>query len=62
MNDRQSFQEEDERVIATGDTVRKELALTFADGEPHETLYHVSGFAKADGSPGGMIGTFVDIS
>ncbi len=60
--DRIAYQQEDEHVIANRCTIRKELTLTFADAARHETLYYVSGFAKADGSPGGLIGTFVDIS
>ena len=59
---RRAFQAEDEAVIASGSTVSKELDLVFADGKPHHTLYAVSGFRRADGSPGGLIGTIIDIS
>ncbi|WP_428559881.1 MAG: response regulator [Solidesulfovibrio sp. DCME] len=60
--DRQAYQREDEEAIASGGTVRREMRIPFADGRDHETLYYVSGFRRADGSPGGLVGTFVDIS
>ncbi|NQD36718.1 response regulator [Permianibacter sp. IMCC34836] len=60
--DRQAFQAEDERVIRETRTINRELSLSFADGKNHHTLYWVSGFRKADGSPGGLVGVIVDIS
>jgi two-component system sensor histidine kinase/response regulator len=42
--------------------VRREVSLTLADGKVHDTLYVVSGFRKADGAPGGLVGSFVDVS
>jgi two-component system sensor histidine kinase/response regulator len=60
--DRIAYQREDEDTIATAGTVRKEMRMPFADGRMHETLYYVSGFRRSDGSPGGLVGTFVDIS
>ena len=60
--DRQTYQREDEEAIAAGGSVRREMRIPFADGAIHETLYYVSGFRRADGSPGGLVGTFVDIS
>ncbi|MBV5325077.1 MAG: PocR ligand-binding domain-containing protein, partial [Rhodospirillaceae bacterium] len=49
-------------VIAEGGTVEKEISVPFADGKMHDTLYYVSGFRKTDGSAGGVIGIFVDVS
>jgi len=60
--DRRNYQAEDERVIAEGSAVQREVLIPFADGQAHATLYFVSGFRRADGSPGGLVGTFVDIS
>ncbi|CAA7619115.1 putative Histidine kinase [Candidatus Terasakiella magnetica] len=60
--DRIAYQAEDEAVIAQASAVQKEMSIPFADGKLHDTLYYVSGFRKTDGSPGGLIGTFVDVS
>jgi hypothetical protein len=35
--------------------------MPFADGKVHRTLYFVVGFARPDGSPGGLVGTFTDL-
>ncbi|MBU2178685.1 MAG: response regulator [Gammaproteobacteria bacterium] len=59
---RQVYQQEDEHAIATGSSVQHEMAMQFADGLEHETLYFIAGFKKSDGTPGGLVGTFVDIS
>ncbi|MCB5191827.1 response regulator [Methylobacillus arboreus] len=61
-DDRLAYQEEDEHVIATGATVHKALSLRFADGKLHQVLYWVSGFKLPDGSPGGLVGSIVDIT
>mgnify|MGYP000507023450 CR=1 FL=1 len=60
--DRLAYQQEDEEVIRSASTVRREMAMPYADGKVHQTLYFVSGFLLEDGSPGGLVGTFVDIS
>lgn len=60
--DRLNYQAEDEATIASVGRVRKEMAIPFADGQIHQTLYSVNGFRQADGSPGGLIGVIVDIS
>jgi PAS domain S-box-containing protein len=60
--DRLEYQAEDEAVIAAVGRVRKEMAIPFADGMVHQTLYSVNGFRQADGAPGGLIGVIVDIS
>ena len=59
---RQSYQQEDEHTIATGSSVQREITMQFADGRDHETLYFIAGFRKADDTPGGLVGTFVDIA
>ena len=59
---RQAYQQEDEEAIATGSSVQHEVTMQFADGREHETLYFIAGFKKADDTPGGLVGTFVDIS
>ena len=60
--DRQAFQAEDEATIANVSVVEREVAMPMADGRVHDVLYYVSGFRQADGSPGGLIGTMVDVS
>jgi PAS domain S-box-containing protein len=60
--DRIAYQTEDEAVIATAGSVKREALIPFTDGKLHETLYFVSGFQRPDGSPGGLVGTFIDIS
>lgn len=60
--DRIAYQAEDERVIADASQVRHEMQIPLADGKLHDTLYFVSGFRDADGVPGGLVGTFIDIS
>ena len=60
--DRLAYQAEDESVIADAGSVQKEVSIPFADGKVHDTLYYVKGFRKADGAPGGLVGTFADIT
>ncbi len=60
--DRIEYQQEDERTIRETGSVTREMPIPFADGQIHQTLYWVSGFRRADGQPGGLVGTFVDIT
>ncbi|MBF0627118.1 MAG: PAS domain-containing protein [Magnetococcales bacterium] len=60
--DRLAYQAEDESVIASGGTVRREVSMPYGDGSMRETIYYASGFRLPDGAPGGMVGTFIDIS
>jgi PAS domain S-box-containing protein len=60
--DRIAYQNEDEATIASAGTVRHDMQIPFADGKLHDTLYFVSGFRKSDGSPGGLVGTFIDVT
>ncbi|MFP5444273.1 MAG: ATP-binding protein, partial [Betaproteobacteria bacterium] len=43
-------------------SVHKEVDLPYADGKVHHTLFWLHGFSRPDGSSGGAIGTFVDIT
>jgi PAS domain S-box-containing protein len=60
--DRIAYQSEDEAVIASASSIKREMQMQFADGKLHDTLYFVSGFGHADGSAGGLVGTFIDIT
>ncbi|MBF0153339.1 MAG: PAS domain S-box protein [Magnetococcales bacterium] len=60
--ERLTCQAEDELVIANASSVQREMSIPFADGSLHDTLYFVSGFRRADGSPGGLVGTIIDVS
>ena len=62
LEDRLTYQAEDEAIIATTGHAQREIVMPFADGQAHETLYFVSGFAGADGAPAGLVGTFVDVA
>ncbi|MBF0590337.1 MAG: response regulator, partial [Magnetococcales bacterium] len=59
--DRIAYQKEDEETMASLGKVHKEMIIPFADGKKHHTIYWVQSFLKDDGSPGGLVGTFVDI-
>ncbi|HSB96021.1 MAG TPA: cache domain-containing protein [Spongiibacteraceae bacterium] len=59
--DRAAFQAEDEKIIAEVGQVRREVAIPFADGRLHQTLYFVSGFHLEDGRSGGLVGIFIDL-
>jgi len=59
---RKAFHAEDQQVLASMGMVRKEIDVLYGDGLEHSTMYWVKSFAKADGSVGGLLGTFVDIS
>ena len=60
--ERSANQMEDERIIAQAGQIRREMTIRLADGQDHQMVYYVSGFRKINGAPGGMVGTFVDIS
>ena len=60
--DRIQYQQEDERIIREIGATQREMPIPFADGTIHQTLYWVAGFSKANGLPGGLVGTFVDIN
>jgi two-component system C4-dicarboxylate transport sensor histidine kinase DctB len=61
LQDRQAYQAEDLATISACGSVCKHMPIPFADGKVHNTLYYVCGFRNADGSPGGLVGTFSDL-
>ncbi|MBV8619348.1 MAG: PAS domain S-box protein [Curvibacter sp.] len=58
----QIFDAESQRVISEGSAWHQEMGLRYADQAMHEVLYWIHGFRRPDGSPGGLIGTLVDIT
>ncbi|MBN9368596.1 MAG: PAS domain S-box protein [Comamonadaceae bacterium] len=59
---RQAQAEEDALVIRQGITVHKEAQRIFRDGLVHQVSHWTRGFRLPDGTPGGLIGTFTDIT
>lgn len=62
LEDRAIYQAEDESVIASSSTIKRDQLMPYSDGKLHDTIYYVSGFKKADGSIGGLIGVFIDVT
>ncbi|MCX9157052.1 PAS domain S-box protein [Niveibacterium sp. 24ML] len=60
--DRRQYQAEDARLIAQIAHAHREVPMLFADGQVHDTLYSITGFADADGKPAGLVGVIVDIT
>jgi two-component system sensor histidine kinase/response regulator len=60
--DRELFEQAARRVLQGGSGEQPSLRLRYADGAWHDVLFWVRGFQRADGQPGGVIGTFVDIT
>ncbi len=56
------FERDNALVLAGEQSVHREVDLPYADSEMHHTLFWLHGFRRADGTPGGTIGTFVDIT
>ncbi len=56
------FERDNALVLAGEQSVHREVDLPYVDGDMHHTLFWLHGFRRADGSPGGTIGTFVDIT
>ncbi|WP_226444662.1 PAS domain S-box protein [Acidovorax radicis] len=59
---RAQFERDAIGAVREGRSVHREVDLPYADGLLHHTLFWLHGFARADGVPGGTIGTFVDIT
>jgi PAS domain S-box-containing protein len=59
--DRRAYQAENERVLAEGATLSKEVVMPLADGRVHHALYSLSSYQMPDGSPGGLVGVIVDV-
>ncbi len=62
IEDRIEYQKEDEEVISKCSSVKKSVLMPYFDGTIRETIYYVSGFSDYNGTPAGLIGTFIDIS
>ncbi|HEY5974611.1 MAG TPA: PocR ligand-binding domain-containing protein [Geobacteraceae bacterium] len=60
--ERLKYQVEDEAIIADAATAQHDMKIPFSDGRLHDTIYSVAGFRKPDGTPGGLVGTFIDVS
>ena len=59
---RSAFDQDAAQALDGVRAVHKEVDLPYADGQMHHTLFWLHGFLKPDGSAGGAIGTFVDIT
>ena len=59
---RQQFHADADTALHSTVPVHREVPMPYADGQMHHTLYWLQGFKHADGSPGGVIGAFVDIN
>jgi PAS domain S-box-containing protein len=62
IEDRETYHKEDMHLIHTLTSLQREQDMIFQDGQQHNTLYSVNAFANSDGSPGGLIGIFTDIT
>lgn len=62
LEDRRVYDAEDRHLISTGGSASRLMDIPFADGKVHKTLYFVVGFARPDGTPGGLVGTFTDLA
>jgi two-component system, sensor histidine kinase and response regulator len=62
MSNRVIWDAADRRTIAEGSTRRVEVDMPYADGQTHTVIEIARGVRRADGSPSGMIGTFIDIT
>ncbi|MDD0812625.1 PAS domain S-box protein [Curvibacter sp. RS43] len=60
--DRHQFDADSRLVIREAAALHKDVRMRFADQAWHDALYWVHGFRRSDGTPGGLIGTFVDIT
>ncbi|MCA9219092.1 MAG: PAS domain S-box protein, partial [Planctomycetales bacterium] len=62
LDQRENYQKEDENLIRERGSLKRETPMPFSDGKIHDTLYYVTAVSLPDGSSGGLVGTFVDIS
>ena len=58
----QVYHEADLALMRQGGNQVYEGQVVAADGSPHEVIFHKSVFPDADGGPGGLVGTMLDIS
>ena len=59
---RLQFHADAETALHNSGVVHREVPMPYADGQIHHMLYWLQGFHHADGTPGGVIGAFVDIN
>ncbi|CAN7549468.1 PAS domain S-box protein [Acidovorax sp. LjRoot194] len=62
QSERAQFDDDAQEALHGVQSVHKEVDMPYADGKIHHTLFWLHGFSRPDGSPGGAIGTFVDIT
>ncbi len=60
QEERDASAREDAQVIASMTQVERENKVPFADGTWHEGLHVMAGIKNPDGTPGGLVGIFVD--
>ena len=60
--EREAFQAEDERIIASQGRTQREIDIRYADGTLHRVIYTITAFHLADGSPAGMLGVLFDVT
>lgn len=60
--DKVMYQAEDEHIIATSGSIRREQLMPYYDNKLHDTIYYVTGIKKSDGSPAGLVSTFIDVT
>ena len=56
------FEADAEQALLCREPVHRDIAMPHADGELHHMLFWLQGFCRPDGTPGGVIGAFVDVS
>ena len=54
--------EEDLRLLRDGGSTHREMRVVLGDGQQHDMLFWARAFDLSDGSRGGVLGVFVDIS
>ena len=59
---RLQFHADADTALHSSGALHREVSMPYADGQMHHMLYWLQGFQHADGTPGGVIGAFVDIS
>lgn len=62
LADRETYQAEDEATMESVGTVKRQMKMPYSDGTVRDTMYFVSGFRRGDGTPGGLVGTFIDLT
>ncbi len=51
-----------EETMASAGSLQREMLLPLGNGSLHETLFYSVGYRMPDGTPGGIVGTMVDIT